>query len=490
MKLADLLKHVRHLAVRGDVERPVAGIAYDSRQVRQDYLFVALPGEHRDGVDFADDAVRRGASVVVSSQARLAVREAAFVHVDDARRALAEFANAFYRSPSSRLVLAGVTGTNGKTTTTFLLHDILAAAGLTPGLIGTVHYQVGARVIPASRTTPQASDLQALFDQMLHAGCRSAVMEVSSHALDQDRVLGCEFDAAIFTNLTHDHLDYHKSMERYFDAKRRLFQRLGQGSKAATALVNIDDPWGRTLAADPDIRARVLTFGTGEAADVRACDLVVDARGVEFRVRGPWGGSHIRLSLMGAFNAMNALGAYAAARVLGVDDRLAVQALAARQAVPGRLEEVPTHREWRVFVDYAHTDDALANVLHTLRPLTPGRLIVVFGCGGNRDVSKRPLMGQVASRLADHAILTSDNPRREEPRAILAQIEAGFGGKRDFEVIEDREQAIDAALRLARPGDVILIAGKGHETTQEFANTIIPFDDRLVVRARLQALSP
>ena len=490
MKLAELLKHVHHVAVRGDADRQVSGIAYDSRQVRPDSLFVALPGEHRDGVEFVEDAVRRGASVVVSSQARLAVRDATLVQVEDARRALAEFADAFHQHPSGRLVLAGVTGTNGKTTTTFMLHDILEAARLAPGLIGTVRYQVGARVIPASRTTPQASDLQALLDQMLHAGCRSAVMEVSSHALDQERVGGCEYDVAVFTNLTRDHLDYHGTMERYFEAKRRLFLGLGKGTKKATAVINTDDAWGRTLASEPGLGAALYTFGTGEGSAIRAVDVALEPRGCSFTVRSPWGECRLRLALMGHFNVLNALGAYAAARALGIEDRIIVGALEALQAVPGRLEEIPTRRGWRVFVDYAHTDDALANVLQTLRPLTPGRLIVVFGCGGNRDTSKRALMGEVAARLADHAVLTSDNPRREAPRAILAQIEAGFASRRTYEVVEDRAQAIAVALRLAREGDVVLVAGKGHETTQEFASTIVPFDDRQVVRVALQAMAP
>jgi UDP-N-acetylmuramoyl-L-alanyl-D-glutamate--2,6-diaminopimelate ligase len=490
MKLSDLLKATPHLAVRGDADRTVAGIVCDSRQVRPGFLFVAVPGVQCDGLQFVEDAIKRGASVVVTPQVRLAVRDTTLVQVENARRALAELADAFYGHPSGKLVLAGVTGTNGKTTTTFQLHDILAAAGLTPGLIGTVHYEVGARVIPAGRTTPQSVELQALLDQMLHAGCKSAVMEVSSHALDQDRVVGCEFDAAVFTNLTQDHLDYHQTMEFYFEAKRRLFRQLGRQSKSATAVINTDDPWGLRLASDPDIRARVLTFGCGATAEVRACDLAAGPKGSEFRVVSPWGESRIRLALLGHFNVMNALGAYAAARALGIDDRLVVDALASRGTVPGRLEEVPTRRGWRVFVDYAHTDDALANVLRTVRELKPGRLIVVFGCGGNRDHAKRPLMGAVAASLADHTILTADNSRREEPRAIIAQIEAGFGGCRAYEVVEDRAQAIETALRLAREGDIVLIAGKGHETTQEFANTIVPFDDRQVVRALLQSLTP
>ena len=486
MKLEEILEKVSHQAVRGNADRRIAGIAYDSRQVRQDFLFVAIPGEHRDGAEFVEDAIRRGAGVIVSRQGRFSTRDVAHVQVEDARRALAEVADAFYRHPSGRLCVAGITGTNGKTTISFMLRDMLAAAGRSPGLIGTVQYEVGARVIPASRTTPEAADVQAMLDQMLHSGGGSAVMEVSSHALDQDRVRGIDFDVGVFTNLTRDHLDYHRTMERYFEAKRKLFVALGRGGKRAVAVLNSDDPRGRDLASDQAIVAEKVTYGFDPGAMVRALDVTFDARGSAFRVASPWGESCVRLNLMGRFNIENALAAYTAARALGLDEGLVVEALANRKAVPGRLEEVPTGRGWRVFVDYAHTDDALANVLETLRTFTEGRLMVVFGCGGCRDQSKRPLMGAVAARLADRAILTSDNPRREDPRLILDQIRAGVGDWTGYEILEDRADAIAAALKMAKAGDIILIAGKGHESTQEFANTIVPFDDRQVVRTLLQ----
>ena len=486
MKLEELLDKVPHLTVRGHADRRISGITYDSRQVRQDYLFVAIPGEHRDGVEFVEEAIRRGAGVIVSQQGRFSTRDVAHVQVEDARRALAELADAFYRHPSGRLCTAGITGTNGKTTASFMLRDMLATAGRMPGLIGTVQYEVGARVIPASRTTPEATDVQAMLDQMWQAGCRSVVMEVSSHALDQGRVHGIDFDVAVFTNLTRDHLDYHLTMERYFEAKRKLFIGLGRGGKRAVAVINSDDPHGRALAADQAIVAEKLTYGFEPGAAVRALDAAFDSRGSSFRVVSPWGESRVRLNLMGRFNIENALAAYTAGRALGLDEGLVVEALANRKAVPGRLEEVPTGRGWRVFVDYAHTDDALANVLETLRAFTERRLIVVFGCGGCRDQSKRPLMGAVAARLADRAILTSDNPRREDPRLIIDQIRAGFGDRTQYEILEDRSAAIATALKMARAGDTVLIAGKGHETTQEFANTIVPFDDRQVVRTLLQ----
>lgn len=486
MKLEDILDQVTHVAVKGNTDRRIAGVAYDSRQVRQDFAFVAIPGEHRDGAEFAEDAIRRGAGVIVSQRGRFSTRDVAHLQVEDARRALAEVADAFHHHPSGRLCMAGITGTNGKTTTSFLLRDMLAAAGRIPGLIGTVQYEVGARVIPASRTTPEASDLQSLLDQMLHAGCRSAVMEVSSHALDQDRVRRIDFDVAVFTNLTRDHLDYHQTMDRYFEAKRKLFTGLGQGTKKAVAVINVNDPRGRELATDPAIGVDKLTYGFGPGAAVRALDVTFDMRGSAFRIVSPWGECRARLNLMGRFNIENALAAYAAGRAIGLEEGVVLETLANRKAVPGRLEEVSTGRGWRAFVDYAHTDDALANVLETLRTFTEGRLIVVFGCGGCRDQSKRPLMGAVAAKLADWAILTSDNPRREDPRLIIEQIRVGFGDRTHYQVEEDRAAAIETALKMAQPRDIVLIAGKGHESTQEFANTIVPFDDRQVLRALLQ----
>jgi UDP-N-acetylmuramoyl-L-alanyl-D-glutamate--2,6-diaminopimelate ligase len=486
MKLEALLKSVTHVGVRGHTDRAVTGIAYDSRQVRPDYLFVAVPGEHCDGAQFIEDAIRRGAGTIVSRPGPFATREVTHVQVENARRALAEAADAFYNHPSGRLCVAGITGTNGKTTTSFMLRDMFAAAGLAPGLIGTVQYEIGARAIPAARTTPEAADVQALLDQMAHAGCRSAVMEVSSHALDQDRVWGVAFDVAVFTNLTRDHLDYHKTMEAYFAAKSTLFTGLGRSGKRAVAAINGDDPRGRDLAADPAVAAERITYGFGEGVMVRARDVAMDKSGSAFVVAGPWGESRIRLNLLGRFNVENALAAYTAARALGLDERLVIEALANRRAVPGRLEEIPTGRGWRVFVDYAHTDDALTNVLETLRQFTDKRLIVAFGCGGCRDQSKRPLMGAVAAQLADWTVLTSDNPRREDPRRIIEQIRAGFGDRKHYTLIEDRTAAIAAALDMAHDGDIVLIAGKGHESTQEFANTIVPFDDRQVVRGLLQ----
>ncbi len=488
MKLSEILKKMKPLAVRGNPDREVNGIAYDSRQVTPEMLFVAIPGMHCDGFEYAEDAVKRGASVVVTSHARLSTREVTQVQVEDARMALAEICDVFYGHPSGSLKAVGVTGTNGKTTTAFMVRDILESVGLQPGLIGTVHYEIGARVIPARRTTPEALDVQGYLSQMVRAGCRSVAMEVSSHALDQHRVNHVDFDVAIFTNLTRDHLDYHHTMERYYEAKRRLFTGLGKGSKRAVAVINHDDPWGRKLAADPEIGVEIVTFGVEAGAMVQVVDMRLGANGSECRVRTPWGESVVSTPLLGRFNLQNVLGAYTAGRVLKFDEAILVKALAARARVPGRLEEVPVNRGWRVFVDYAHTDDALANVLGTVRAFTEGRLIVVFGCGGNRDQTKRALMGAVAARLADIAIVTSDNPRDEEPMAIIGQICSGFGGNTNYEVVEDRAKAIAMALAVARDKDTVLIAGKGHETTQETAGVQTFFDDRTVVKTALQEM--
>jgi UDP-N-acetylmuramoyl-L-alanyl-D-glutamate--2,6-diaminopimelate ligase len=488
MKLSELLKILNPIAVRGSTDREVCGIAYDSRLVTPDALFVAIPGEHCDGFEYAEDAAKRGATVVVTSHARLSAREVTQVQVEDTRQALARICDVFYGHPSGNLAVVGITGTNGKTTTSFMVRDVLEAAGLVPGLVGTVHYEIGARVIPARRTTPEALEVQSYLNQMVRAGCRSVAMEVSSHALDQKRVAGVDFDVAVFTNLTRDHLDYHHTMEQYYEAKRRLFLDLGQSRKRGVAVINHDDPWGRKLAADSDIRGEVVTFGIEPGAMVQVVDYTLGANGSECRVRTPWGESVVTTPLLGRFNLQNALGAYTVGRVLKLDDAVVLKALAARTRVPGRLEEIPVNRGWRVFVDYAHTDDALANVLETIRGFTEGRLIVVFGCGGNRDKSKRALMGAVAARLADISIVTSDNPRNEDPMSIINQICEGFGGASNYEVVEDRAKAIAMALAVARDQDIVLLAGKGHETTQEIAGVQSLFDDRDAVKKALKEM--
>jgi len=486
MRLEALTRIIQPLMVRGPLSFDIEGIAYDSRQVREKFLFVAIKGGRCDGEQYIDDALRRGAVAIVSEDDRWPKRTVAHIRVEDARQALAELSCAFYDHPSQRIQLVGVTGTNGKPTVSFMLREILAAEGRTPGLIGTVRYEVGGRVIPATRTTPEAPDIQFMLDQMVRSGCRSAVMEASSHALHQKRVWGTDFDVGVFTNLTRDHLDYHGDMASYFAAKMELFRGLGTMSKRACAVVNIDDAWGMQLANTPGLCAGLLTYGMHDAAQVRAEDIELDAHGTRFTAVTPWGTTDAHLRVLGRHNVSNALAAIAAAGALGIAPERSAAVLAGMPPVPGRLEPVPNSRGLQVFVDYAHTDDALDHVLRTVRELRPRRIITLFGCGGNRDRAKRPLMGAVVNRQSDLAIVTSDNPRSEDPAAIIDEILAGMPDRDRVEVVPDREEAIARAFAVARPGDLVLIAGKGHENVQEIGSTIVPFDDREVAKRHLR----
>lgn len=457
----------------------IKGIAYDSRHVRPGYVFVAIPGRHHDGAAFVEEAITRGASAVIAESPVSVPRQVSFLRVPDAREALANISGVFYDHPSRRLDLIGITGTNGKTSTSFMAKAILERAGRAPGLVGSVCYEFGGRSIPAARTTPEAPDLNAMLDQMLRAGCRSAVMEVSSHALHQKRVEGLAFDVAVFTNLTRDHLEYHGTMEDYAEAKALLFDQLDEGARA---VLNVDDPFGRRLAGRTDWRAERISYGLADDAAVRAEDVRLNARGSEFRAVSPWGTARVRLHLPGRYNVSNALAALTACGCMGVDLETMVQALDGVPMVRGRMEPVPNRLGFQVFVDYAHTDDALLNVLKMVREITTGRILLVFGCGGDRDRGKRPQMGAVAARYADHSYVTSDNPRGEDPQGIIREIAEGFGGAAHYSEIPDRKNAIEQALEDARPGDTVLIAGKGHENYQEFSHTVIPFDDVEVAR--------
>jgi len=363
----------------------------------------------------------------------------------------------------------------------------LAGAGLRSGLIGTVRYEIGERVLPATRTTPESLDLQELLAQMASVGCKAAVMEVSSHALAQERTRGLEWDVTVFTNLTQDHLDFHQTMANYFESKARLFTGLRDqpNKKQATAVINLDDPYGERIVSRLDHAVPVVTYGMSARADFRASNYRVEFSGTSFQLDARGKIYLVRLPLIGRFNVSNAMAALAAATSLGVSLREAVLSLAKSPQVPGRLEAVPAKRQFQIFVDYAHTDDALLNVLKTLRELGPRRLILVFGAGGDRDKEKRPLMGRVADQNADYSIITSDNPRKEDPLAIIADVREGFRTK-NFETVPDRAEAIARAIALAQPRDIILIAGKGHETYQEFADHTIPFDDRQMARRAIE----
>ena len=406
--------------------------------------------------------------------------------MENTRPALADLAATFYGLPARRLKLAAVTGTNGKTTTTFLIKHICEKAGLRCGLIGTVRYEIGERVLPAARTTPESLDLQELLAQIANAGCRAAAMEVSSHALTQERVRGLEWDVAVFTNLTQDHLDYHGTMENYFESKAKLFAQLAQQKKRKPiAVVNMDDHYGEQLLDKIDTKISVITFGMGVRADFRASNYRMEFGGTSYQLDARGKSYLVRLPLIGRFNVANSMAALAAANALGLNLREAVLSLGKSPQVPGRLEMVPAKRKFQVFVDYAHTPDALLNVLKTLRQLEPGHLIVVFGCGGDRDRQKRPLMGRIADQNADYSIITSDNPRKEDPNAIISEIEKGFGSDR-YEKVAGRAEAIARAIAVAQPRDIILIAGKGHETYQEFADHTVPFDDIQVARRAIE----
>src|SRR5881398_2125049 len=486
MQLKTLLSATTVRQIIGTLDRTVENIAYDSRRVQRNGMFVALRGEKSDGHEFIGQAIEKGASVIVAERDEKDPRVTCLV-VEDTRTALADFATVFYGNPERKLKLAAVTGTNGKTTTTFLIKHICERAGLRCGLIGTVRYEIGERILPAIRTTPESLDLQELLAQIVNAGCRAAAMEVSSHALAQNRTRGLEWNVAVFTNLTQDHLDFHGTMESYFDSKAKLFAQLGSQREKPkpVAIVNIDDRHGEQLLNKIDKRVAVVTYGMSARADFRASNYRVEFSGTSYQLDAHGKSYLVRVPLIGRFNVANSVAALAAANALGINLREAVLSLGRSPQVPGRLEMVPAKRQFQVFVDYAHTPDALLNVLKTLRELEPHRLIVVFGCGGNRDREKRPLMGAVVDQNANHAIVTSDNPRKEDPDKIIAEVEKGFRGNH-FDKITDRAQAISRAIEIAQPRDIVLIAGKGHENYQEFADHTVPFEDIQVARRAVE----
>jgi UDP-N-acetylmuramoyl-L-alanyl-D-glutamate--2,6-diaminopimelate ligase len=460
-------------------EVEIAGLAYDARAVAPGSLFFCVRGFTRDGHDFAQEALHRGAAALVVDH-RLDL-DAPQVIVPDVRASMAPAAARFYADPTARLQVAGITGTNGKTTTAYLLRSLLEAAGRQTGLLGTVTSIVGGVEHAVQRTTPEAIDLQRTFREMLEGGDVACTMEVSSHALELHRADAIHFAAAVFTNLTQDHLDFHPTMEDYFAAKRRLFAEL----RPAASVVNLDDPYGARLSAELDAP---VTFGLESAeADFRATELQTGLSGTRFLLHTPDGRLRVSSPLRGRFNVLNALGAVAAARCLDVSLDTALQALERAGQVPGRFQPVDEGQAFAVLVDYAHTPDSLDNVLRAARSLSEGTLHVVFGCGGDRDRGKRPLMGEIAARLADQVFVTSDNPRSEDPEAIIEQILAGID--RPVHHDPDRRRAIGEAIAAARSGDVVVIAGKGHEQGQEFENgRKIPFDDVAVAREALRAL--
>jgi UDP-N-acetylmuramoyl-L-alanyl-D-glutamate--2,6-diaminopimelate ligase len=491
MRLAELIVGVEAEIVRGDSDVAIADLAYDSQRVGPGTLFFCVRGMTADGHDFAPGAVERGAAaLVVERELDLAVPQ---VKVPDARTAMGPLAVRFWGDPTAGLRVAGITGTNGKTTTAFLLRRILEAAGRQTGLLGTVKRVVGGREEEVIRTTPEAIDLQATFRRMLDGGDEACVMEVSSHALALGRSEGISYDVRAFTNLTQDHLDFHSDMEDYFAAKRRLFEvrEDADASSRGTAVVNADDEYGQRLISElRDQATELLTFSPrGEDADFRAADVEFDGGSTRFRCHAPDGEARVEMPLPGHFNVENALAALASASALGVGIEAAAAALRGAERVPGRFEPVDEGQPFAVLVDYAHTPDSLENVLHAARRVTEGSVICVFGCGGDRDREKRPLMGAIGAELSDVCVVTSDNPRSEDPEVIIADILAGVPGPDAVEVEPNRRAAIALALGDASPGDTVVIAGKGHEQGQEFENgRKIPFDDREVATEELRRL--
>ncbi len=461
----------------GDPGVRVTGVEYRSDQVRPGSVFFCVPGTRVDGHDYAAAAVAAGAVAVVGERELALPEGVAQVVVPSVREAMGPVSAAFYGRPADHMTVVGITGTNGKTTTTYLLESVFRAAGLVPGVVGTTGVRIDGEPEPFPRTTPEAPDLHRLLARMRERGVRVVAMEVSSHGLHQHRVGGVRYACAVLPNLPQDHLDYHGSLAEYFRAKAMLFTP----QMAKRAAVNLDSPAGARLL---DTGVPTVTYGLAEGADVRAEEVHTDASGLSFRV----GTLAVRSRLRGRFNVSNCLAALAAARSVGIDEAAAAEGIGAVAGVPGRLEPVEAGQDFLVLVDYAHTPDSLENVLRAARPLARGRVIVVFGCGGDRDRGKRPLMGRVATTLADLTVVTSDNPRSEDPLAIVAEIEAGARGGRGRYLVEpDRREAIRLALTEAGAGDVVVIAGKGHETGQEFAGgRVVPFDDRVVAAEELR----
>jgi UDP-N-acetylmuramoyl-L-alanyl-D-glutamate--2,6-diaminopimelate ligase len=478
--LSALAGSVPGAELRGEPATSVVEVAFDSREVVPGALFFCAPGSSADGHDFAASAVEAGAVALVVE--RWLNLDRPQIRVPSVRSAMGPMSAAVFGHPSRSMTMIGVTGTNGKTTTTYLLEAVCRADGRVPGVVGTTGARIAGAPVPLARTTPEAPDLHRLLAQMRDAGVDTVAMEVSSHALDQDRVGGVMYDVVAFTNLSRDHLDYHPSMEAYFEAKARLFLP----ERARRAVVNADDPWGRRLLSAPSIPT--VSFAVDGEADVVAEGIDVTKDGLTFRV----GATEIRSELRGRFNLANCLGAFVIARSLGIDDAVAARGIGDVGGVPGRVEPVDAGQNFLVVVDYAHTPDSIHHVLQAARPLTSGRLIVVFGCGGDRDRDKRPLMGAAATDNADLSVITSDNPRSEDPLAIIGEIEPGArqGAERSgsrYVVEPDRRAAITLAVKTAREGDTVIIAGKGHEPYQEMATGTVPFDDREVARAAIEA---
>jgi UDP-N-acetylmuramoyl-L-alanyl-D-glutamate--2,6-diaminopimelate ligase len=507
MELRKLIEGVEVKKIIGDTLRQVEGIAYYSKQIEKGFLFAAIRGLEVDGHQFIEEAIQRGAGVVVSEEER-EVFDQTLILVPNSRQALAKISSTFYGDPSSRLKLIGITGTNGKTTITYLLESILKKAGHDVGVIGTINYRFGQKTTPAPNTTPESLDLHRILWEMSKGGTSHVVMEVSSHGLDLDRVFGCQFDAVVFTNLTSEHLDYHKTVEQYFESKKRLFSdSLVKSLKIGRfAVTNLDDPRGEEIVRGIDLP--VIRYGMSPSCDITADQVTSSFESLSCRVRTPKGNLSIRSRLIGDFNVYNILAAVSVGFGMEVPLETLKEGVEGLKGVSGRFEKVENTRGLHVIVDYAHTHDALERVLLGLKRIVEdgtqshGKMITVFGCGGDRDRTKRPLMGEVAGKYSDLAILTSDNPRTEDPLAILEEVEKGFKSlplkewhpseielwrsKKGYLKVLDRREAIRTAIRLAQPSDTVIIAGKGHEDYQIIGKKRFPFDDRVEAQKVLE----
>ncbi len=501
MKLSDLVKHISGAKVIRDAE--IKGIAYDSRDVKKGYVFVAVAGVKTDGHAFLKKAAENGAAAVIVQDPSFAFEPGVgLAQVPDSRSALSEAAKVFYGDPSAHLLTAGVTGTKGKTTTCHFIRQVLEASGEKCGLLGTVHNIIGDEIRPSKLTTPESSDLQAMLRDMLTAGCTSAVMEVSSHALSMGRTEHIRFDAAVLTNIGRDHLDFHKTVDSYVEAKTKLFSQLCKGDVISgkerrfprVAVVNAHDPYkDRFLAHTQHKDVRVVSYGLSEDATLSAQNIRYDSKGTTFELCAPTKKQTVRISTPGNFNVLNALAAAGVAYGLGFSWEGIVQGLESAAGVKGRLQVIPEITRFSVWVDYAHTPESLEDVLLAAKEMCQGRVIVVFGCGGDRDSGKRPIMGEVAARLSDFAVITNDNPRTENENIILDDIEkglveAGARVKDKYIRVPDRRKAIEAAIGAATPGDIVIIAGKGHETYQMFKDKTIHFDDAQEARKAFETI--
>ncbi len=486
MKLRQLIAGLAAPVASGSLDAEIAGIVSDSRKAGPGLAFAAIRGHAADGHQFIPKAIEAGAAAIIAETAPPADAAAPWVHVRNSRIALAEMAAAFHGHPARNLKISAVTGTNGKSTIAFLIHYLLNAAHVRAGLLGTMFYDLGGELAPATHTTPDSLDIQGLLAKMRDNGCKAVSMEVSSHALHQDRAHGLHFDAAIFTNLTQDHLDYHGTMEEYFRAKTRLFQAVAdQGD--GQMIINADDAWGRKLASQFESTGRITKYGYSSSSDFKATNVRYDLAGTSYELDARGRSFLVRLPLIGDFNVYNSLAVIAAAHALGLNLRESIHQLKDAPQVPGRLERVTNKEGFQLFVDYAHTPDAIVNVLRTLRALKPKRIITVFGCGGDRDKTKRPKMARAAEDGSDICVLTSDNPRTEDPLAIMADARKGFTRSGHIE-IPDRKAAIRTAIENVCAGDIILIAGKGHEDYQDVKGKKHPFDDRKIARGIIHQL--